>query len=169
MNSALFLYWSKCKITLCSPLSITKFLKVCSDGVSVLTISLTQIGSKFREVRTSLWKTTIFCDSPAMSPFLSSYCSFGSTLKQKTCFFWGSSPTTIPSKKNKKPVKWKKIDSRTSLVAQWLRICLPVQGTHVRALVREDSTCCGATKPVRHNYWACALEPASRKDWNPRA
>ena len=27
-----------------------------------------------------------------------------------------------------------------SLVAQWLRICLPVQGTQVRALVREDPT-----------------------------
>ena len=41
---------------------------------------------------------------------------------------------------------------RASLVAQWLRICLPMQGTRVRALVREDPTCCGATKPVCHNY-----------------
>ena len=40
----------------------------------------------------------------------------------------------------------------TSLVVQWLRIHLPVQGTWVRALVREDPTCHGATKPVRHNY-----------------
>ena len=40
----------------------------------------------------------------------------------------------------------------TSLVAQWLRICLPMQGTQVRALVWEDPTCHGATKPVRHNY-----------------
>ena len=50
-----------------------------------------------------------------------------------------------------------------SLVAQWLRIRLPMQGTWVRALVREDPTCCGATKPVRHNYWACEpqlLKPA---------
>ena len=39
-----------------------------------------------------------------------------------------------------------------SLVVQWLRICLPIQGTRVRALVREDPTCCGATKPVHHNY-----------------
>ena len=29
-----------------------------------------------------------------------------------------------------------------------------MQGTRVRALVREDPTCRGATKPVRHNYWA---------------
>ena len=34
-----------------------------------------------------------------------------------------------------------------SLVAQWLRICLTMQGTRVRALVWEDSTCRGATKP----------------------
>ena len=39
-----------------------------------------------------------------------------------------------------------------SLVAQWLRICLSRQGTWVRALVREDPTCHGATKPVRHSY-----------------
>ena len=51
----------------------------------------------------------------------------------------------------------------TSLVAQWLRICLPVQGTRVRALVQEDPTCHGAPKPVRHNYWASVpqlLKPA---------
>ena len=39
-----------------------------------------------------------------------------------------------------------------SLVAQWLRICRPMQGTQARALVWEDPTCRGATKPVRHNY-----------------
>ena len=36
---------------------------------------------------------------------------------------------------------------RASLVAQWLRIRLPVQGTRVRALVWEDPTCRGATRP----------------------
>ena len=40
-----------------------------------------------------------------------------------------------------------------------------MQGTRVRSLVREDPTCRGATKPVRHNYWACALEPASHNYW----
>ena len=53
----------------------------------------------------------------------------------------------------------------TSLVAQWLKICLPMQGTQVGSLVREGLTCRGATKPVRHNYWACALEPASYNYW----
>ena len=41
--------------------------------------------------------------------------------------------------------------SRASLVAQWLRVCLPMQGTRVRALVWEDPTCRGTTKPVSHN------------------
>ena len=57
--------------------------------------------------------------------------------------------------------------TRASLVAQWLRIRLPIQGTRVRSLAREE--CCGATKPVCHNYWACAVEPASHNYWRPRA
>ena len=38
-----------------------------------------------------------------------------------------------------------------SLVVQWLRIRLPMQGTRVRALVWEGPTCRGATRPVSHN------------------
>ena len=34
-------------------------------------------------------------------------------------------------------------------------------GTWVRALVWEDPMWHGATKPVCHNYRACALEPVS--------
>ena len=41
---------------------------------------------------------------------------------------------------------------RASLVAQWLRVCLPMQGTQVRALVQGDPACCGAAEPVHHNY-----------------
>ena len=55
-----------------------------------------------------------------------------------------------------------------SLVAQWLRICLPMQGTRVRALVWEDPTCRRATRPVSHNYWACASgarAPQQEKPW----
>ena len=46
----------------------------------------------------------------------------------------------------------------TFLVDQWLRICLPRQGTRVWSLAWGDSTCHGATKPVSHNYWACMLQ-----------
>ena len=45
----------------------------------------------------------------------------------------------------------------TSLVVQWLRICLPVQGTWVWYLVWEDSTCHGAAGPVTQ-----LLSPSSR-------
>ena len=45
-----------------------------------------------------------------------------------------------------------------SLVAKWVRICLPVQGTQVRALVQEDPTCSGATKPAHCNYKAHVLQ-----------
>ena len=50
-------------------------------------------------------------------------------------------------------------------VAQRLRIHLPMQATQVRSLVQEDPICHGATKPMRHNYWDCSLEPASHNYW----
>ena len=39
-----------------------------------------------------------------------------------------------------------------SLVAQRLRICLPMQGKRVQALVWEDPTCRRAAGPVSHDY-----------------
>ena len=39
----------------------------------------------------------------------------------------------------------------TCLVVQGIIIHLPMQGTRVRSLVREDSTCSGGTKPRCHN------------------
>ena len=38
-------------------------------------------------------------------------------------------------------------------------------GDMVRALVQENPTCRRATKHVRHNYWAWALEPVSHNYW----
>ena len=61
-----------------------------------------------------------------------------------------------------------KINSRASLVTQWLRICLPMQGTRVRALVWEDPTWRGAAGPVSHNCWACAsgaCAPQQERPW----
>ena len=52
---------------------------------------------------------------------------------------------------------------------EWWRILLPMQGTWVRSLVQEDSTCHGAAKPVHHNYWACTLEPMSHNYWSLQA
>ena len=55
--------------------------------------------------------------------------------------------------------------SGTSLVVQWIRICLPKQGTWVPSLVWEDSTRCGGTNPRHDDYWAHTLEPVSCNYW----
>ena len=49
---------------------------------------------------------------------------------------------------------FKILDFWTSLVAQWIGICLPMQETQVLSLVWEDSTCYGATK-------TCVPQPLS--------
>ena len=46
-------------------------------------------------------------------------------------------------------------------MVQWLRIHLPLQGTWVQSLVREDPTCRGATKPLGHN--SCGLHSRACK------
>ena len=53
-----------------------------------------------------------------------------------------------------------KVKHSTSLVLQWLRIRLQMQGTWVWPL---DSTCHRANKPVCYNPWA--LEPLSPNYW----
>ena len=61
---------------------------------------------------------------------------------------------------------FKKHQQGASLVAQWLRVCLPMQGIRVRALVWEDPTCHGATRPVSHN----SERPAHcDEEWPPLA
>ena len=50
-------------------------------------------------------------------------------------------------------------------MVQQLRIHLAMQGTLVQSLVPEDLTRCSATKPMHHNYGACALEPRNCKHW----
>ena len=44
------------------------------------------------------------------------------------------------------------VEPGASLVVQWLRVCLPMQGTRVRALVWEDPTCRRAARPVSRSY-----------------
>ena len=64
------------------------------------------------------------------------------------------------------PLNW---PSWASLVIQWLRIHLVMQGTPVQSWVREDPTCLEATKPLYHNYQAPALKSASHNYWSPSA
>ena len=53
-----------------------------------------------------------------------------------------------------------KMDLWASLVVQWIRICLPMQGTWVWSLIQEweDFTYHGATKSANCNYWVCVSQ-----------
>ena len=45
-----------------------------------------------------------------------------------------------------------KEQTQSSLVVQWLRLLLIMQGTWVQSLVQENSTCFEATESMDHNY-----------------
>ena len=77
----------------------------------------------------------------------------------------GEKPGELGVQEAKKESASRRRQCWASLVVQWLRIRLPMQGTRVQSLVLEDPTCCGATKPVSHRYWACALGPVSHNYW----
>ena len=86
---------------------------------------------------------------------------------------WAEEPGKLQSMRSQrvlydwvtKSLSHTKINSGTSLVAQGIRIQLPVQGTWIQSLTGEDSTCHRATKPVHHNHWAHNVEPASHNHW----
>ena len=50
---------------------------------------------------------------------------------------------------------------------QWIRIHLPKQGSWVRSLIWENSTCHRAAEFVGCKHWARPLEPPSRNYWVP--
>ena len=85
------------------------------------------------------------------------------------CFFRGAANLTIYMKSSYFEIKIK--CWQTSLLVQWLRICLPMQGIRVQFLVQDDSTCLGEAKPMYHNYWACehpracALQQEKAPQW----
>ena len=97
------------------------------------------------------WKTT-----PHSSPFSLLY-------RQFLSLYWN-----FPDSTKTHYFMYLKKNPGASLVAQWLRICLPMQGTWVRAPVWEDPTCRGATGPVSHNYWACASGACAPQQERPR-
>ena len=82
----------------------------------------------------------------------------GLTIPVETKSWFFPLSTGLTSAKSLREHSWLQVGvpyktaSGASLVAQWLRICLLMQGTWVRALVWEDPTCRGAAGPVSHNY-----------------
>ena len=58
--------------------------------------------------------------------------------------------------------------SQTSLLVQWLRVCLLKQGTWVWSLVQEDCTSRGATKPMLHSKRSHCNEKAhaTTREWS---
>ena len=70
-------------------------------------------------------------------------------IRQFLSFFFPSFYQIIPCKKL----------YRTSLVAQCIGVCLPMQGTRVRSLVREDFACHGVTKSCVTTTEPTHLEP----------
>ena len=55
----------------------------------------------------------------------------------------------------------------TSLHGQWLRIQLPMPGTQVPSLVREDCTCRRAAKSMCCSYWACECRACALQQEKP--
>ena len=67
-----------------------------------------------------------------------------------------------PEKPKTLPLDLNKSDIWPSLLVQWLRILLPMQGTWVRSLIWEDPTCLGATtttEPALQSLRATAISP----------
>ena len=85
--------------------------------------------------------------SPSSTTRASSCCNKRPSMMQERKIPCTATKTRHSQIKNKK-----KLYEGTSLVVQWLRIRLPTQGTQVQSLVYKDSTCCGGTKPLCHNY-----------------
>ena len=59
-------------------------------------------------------------------------------------------PESKGSQLNSSVTKSKNSRIRISLVVQWIRICLPTQGTWNQSLVQEESIYWGAAKPGHH-------------------
>ena len=89
--------------------------------------------------------------------------SWGKWESQVEDFFWGAVQMLVwvfYGYCNKLPqTQWLKTTQIwTSLVVQWLKICLPIQGTWVRSLVWEDLTCLRPARTMRHNYWSPGVQ-----------
>ena len=87
------------------------------------------------------------------------------------CICWTSTMCSVLSltfrdfRLNKTLFPYLRLQSRDFPGGTVVKNRLPMQGTWVQTLIWEDPTCHRTTKPVHHNYWACALEPTSHNYW----
>ena len=91
-----------------------------------------------REPCLGLAMLTAGCVHTALVQVGPSFCAYPTDLLRAWCSRAIAGP---------KPL-FKKLKGRASLVVQWLRVRLPMQGTRVRAPVQEDPTCRGVAGPV---------------------
>ena len=140
--------------------------EVNMKGINHIIIKLLKTSNKEKKLKTNQRKKT-------------SYLMRNSENKDFSQWGWGSlagrkledSGTTSSLKGKQKPVnlefycknifqKMSKMKVRASLVVQWLRIFLSMQGTQVWCLVLKDPTCHEALKLLHHNYWSpCTQDP----------
>ena len=152
---------------MCGLAFAAKFLtKICSVLISMLSFLPYNLWDMVNGLyRTIIWAIEskmriLFSLSLTSSDFL--------FLHPNKCIHPFPPPSTQPLQWNRNKY-W-----GTSLVAQWLRVCMPIQGTRIRALVWVDPTCHGATGPVSHNYWtrtprAGAPQQEKPPQWEARA
>ena len=125
----------------------SKYLIYISSGI-LTTVQPESVGSKYNPLDTqgleSVWKSNVplTCMLNALPEYLCTDWKSLSNLYVASYLLLGI--FSIEKRENK--------NKRASLVAQWLRICLLMQGTRVRALVWEDPTCRRAAGPVSRNY-----------------
>ena len=141
---------------------------VCSDCLPIFWLGCSFTYCWIARVLHIFWITVYqICLLQIFSPIL---CLSSHSLHSVICTFlilMKSSLSSISFMDLVSGVVYKK-PLRASLVAQWLRICLLMPETRVRALVWEDPTCRGATRPVSHNYWACASGACAPQQERPQ-
>ena len=101
------------------------------------------------------WWATVHGVSKSRTKHTHARCRFLQDSWHWTCNIASLNIDFLSGEKKKKTVfayttglRWsdKKMEVKTSLVIQWLRIHLALQGTWVQSWVQEDPTCCGAAK-----------------------
>ena len=134
---------------------VTKSRTRLSDFTFTFTILCTNMQfTSFRKMIKQFWITNQKLLKWQRWPFIPSKKAGGLSLREGVMLKDGVWVTQL--------VTWKEY----SLVVQWLRIRLAMQGTPVRSLVWEDPTCHRATKPMCQKYWSLhGLEPARHIYW----